>query len=375
MSSRFDNENGVRRFRTNRFLNQVGVKSDLLRYIYDNVNMSKYRYKVLNKEEELQQITSEYYISPNYSGITCLLVFVKLREKYYSFLIDRRTLQFDIDKINVEELRITPLSIRLGKDIYKGSIMDGVLLYPKLTNNRKVFMINDVYQFCGMDMEITKMTHKFMNLNSFLSKHMVDDSILNNVTLIANNVFELTSIRSVINGEIKDTVPYNTHIKGLAFYPSYSGTKLLYMYGNNQNASNSTTSTNVTKQTSVNNSSPTTGEVEKNTPLSFLKDMKMEEPLHAIFEMRKTDTVDVYKLYLIKKIKTKGKVKIKNVKIGLAYIPTDACTHLCNGMFEEDCDKVMVQCEYNNDRDKWVPVSKSDRQYPDSLTKLEKLAL
>ena len=61
--------------------NNFGVdqsKQQLVNFIYDKINLSNFKYDSLEVESELPQLISKtYYVSANFSGSSCLLVFAK----------------------------------------------------------------------------------------------------------------------------------------------------------------------------------------------------------------------------------------------------------------------------------------------------------
>ena len=67
------------------------TKQQLINFIYKNVNLSMFKYDTLEVESELPQLISKtYYVSANFSGSNCLLVFAKIKEKFHIFLVDRK---------------------------------------------------------------------------------------------------------------------------------------------------------------------------------------------------------------------------------------------------------------------------------------------
>jgi hypothetical protein len=98
----------------------------------------------------------------------------------------------------------------------------------------------------------------------------------------------------------------------------------------------------------------------------------LDKELILTFKMKKTETPDVYKLYLIDRIKSKdGSYKIKNIKIDTALIPTIACSTFCTSVFTGNAGSALVKCKYIHDKQKWIPFEKDlIKTIPDKMKKL-----
>jgi len=330
----------------NRGIDDSTIKEKILDYIYDNVDISLFRYKIIDNEDVMHEIRNNYILSPNYNGTNCLLVFIKIYNRFYSYIIDRKTLSYNRHQIKIDNVSMIPIKIRFDKNIYKGTIMDGVLLNKE--NNKNVFIINDTYHLCGNSLITSNMKYKNINIKTFIEEKMVTDHIMNDTTVVVNEYYNLNSIKKLVNGEFKDLV-YNTHIKGISFYPPSSGLRLIYLYSNSAIKSNNFIET-----------------VEKEEKNISEIEVEIEDNKTAIFEMRPTDIVDVYKLFLLIKIKTKHKKIVKSKKIDIAYIPTSECSQLCKNIIQ-DKKKVLVECSYNNRMKKWIPIKKSDAKRPNFI--------
>ena len=81
-------------------------KKFLIDYIYSNINISKFKYKLLENYSDLSsfQESSKFYVSANFSGSNCLMVFCKMKGKNYSFMVDRKTLSFNAEQIKYDSV-------------------------------------------------------------------------------------------------------------------------------------------------------------------------------------------------------------------------------------------------------------------------------
>ena len=110
-------------------------------HIYNSIDLSRFRYELLEFKNELPQLLEKkFFVSSNYSGTNCLLVFSKIKDKYYQFFVDRKTLSYNSKKINYNSIKLMHVDIKLDINIYKdrGTIFDGVLVN---NNNKKIFII------------------------------------------------------------------------------------------------------------------------------------------------------------------------------------------------------------------------------------------
>lgn len=342
----------------NSFINQQYIKQQLIKYIYETIDISKFKYKLIEYEYDLSLLKEmNYFISPNYNGINCLLVFIKIKDRFYSFMVDRRTLSYNINQVNIDNVKIFPVTVRLDKSIYNGTIIDGVLLYNRNKNKNRNFMINDIYYFRGNDLTQDKINFKLLNISTYLESYYKNDIQLNDITFFVNKLYEIYEIKKLVNDYIPKS-KLRTSIKGLVFYPEISGTKLIYLYNNcSQDKEKVTSYPPITV-------SPIIKQVRDCINLDNLKGK-----ITAVFRMKKTDTVDVYKLYLGKTIEKDNKKLLKYINYCLAYIPSKECSFFCKDLFEKlNTDSILVECQYVPDKDKWIPFKHAkDKKRPDNI--------
>ena len=72
-------------------------------------NISSYKYEILKYESQLNKLISSninYYLAPNIYGKNCFLVFTKIGDKYYCFLVDKKQLSYDYDKLDFSKIMV-----------------------------------------------------------------------------------------------------------------------------------------------------------------------------------------------------------------------------------------------------------------------------
>ncbi|MBA42584.1 MAG: hypothetical protein CMF62_01060 [Magnetococcales bacterium] len=331
------------------------IQNQVINYVYKKVELANFKFRIINSEDDLKQLrNNNHYLSPNYNGINCLMVFKKIKDKFVSCLIDRRSLSYKLDQVKVEDIKFTPINLRLEKGIYNGTIFDGILLHPNETGGRKVYIINDVYYFRGEDFTRDKINHKVLNISTYLNQINCRDNAMNNITLILNELYDINRIQE-LTYDIIPKMDLVKHVKGVCFYPEVSATKLIYIYDIKPKVEKST---------------------ETKDKNAFLKKLNSSDDLFATFEMRKTETSDVYELYLLKKMKIEGKKVAKNKLYDIAYIPTTDDSIFCKNLFDENTKKLLVKCKYVNDRNKLTPYKvANDTKRADTLSDIKKKVL
>ncbi|QKF93839.1 adenylation domain of GTP-dependent mRNA capping enzyme [Fadolivirus algeromassiliense] len=347
----------------NDYLDNDNIKHLLLTYIYDTIELSNYKYKLLEYEFDLPLLKEKkYYISPNYNGIQSLLVFIKIKDKFLSFIVDRKTLTYNINQIDYNKVKIIPVHYRLDESIYNGTILDGVLLYNNI-DGMKHFVVNDIYYFRGKDTTADKITNKMLSFTTYLET-IKEDQNMNNLIFIPNKLYELKEIQQLSNVYIPKS-KYNKSIKGISFYPEFSGMKLLYLYNNC--SQDNKQEDQPQKNTQKDQVSETPKEIRQSNIVVS------NDNLTAIFKMKKTDTVDVYNLYIGEKSIEGDKKLFKYKKIDIAYVPTKECSYFCkDAMSKSSNDGILVDCKYDNTKGKWIPYKIiTDKKRPDTIDKIE----
>jgi hypothetical protein len=373
------------------------IKQQLIDYIYSVVDLSKFKYKLLETQDDLPMLTTnKYYISGNYTGPNCLLVFTKNKDRFYSFIVDRKSLSFKQNQINIDKVNINPVELGLEESIYDGTIIDGIL---SQTEETKVFVVTDLYLFRGQNMMAEKIKYKLINIRKYLDTYMTEDKNLNNFNITINNLYELNEIQTLVSKTIPQTK--QLQVRGIAFYPDVSGTKLIYLFNKLQpNSAPSQPKINFDKPR--NNFAPQQyqnqpyqnrnkfassqnetqyKQPEKNTSFNEINPevnvskvryvCKTDEPVILTFEIRKTEQYDVYKLLLVEPVKDNGKTILKTKRFGIAYIPTTICSKMCKDLTMAT-GKALVKCKYDEAKEKWTPVEADvKRKCPDYVSTLE----
>jgi hypothetical protein len=369
----------------------VDIKKVLINNLFSLIDVARYRYKILEKNKSdlnLLEI-NDYKLYVNYTGCYSYLVFWKIKDKRYSCIIDKKTLKYNIQSIDLNTVEITHFPYLVNDSLYndQGTVLEGTYI-----NKKNTFVINDVLYFQGAKMIELNLNDKIEQLRYYFTTNRNENNI-SNLNILINKIYDYKDILKLIFEDIPNINEYD--ISGLCLYPIKSGTKLIYndttlkyIHGIDKHALIQKIVENVNNDETILNhvlnyfgmSKTVSTETKKESNREIISKnftkkkvtyiVKTIQPIYATFEMKKTDKIDVYKLFLIRKLKEAPFIKIQYIKIDIAYIPTIECSHMCNQFFEthESC---IVRCQFLKDKMKWIPIEENhNRQYPDTFDSL-----
>jgi hypothetical protein len=342
------------------------IKHQLIDYIYSTVDLSQFKYEMLEFEHDLPKLSDKkYYLTANFSGSNCLLVFTKIREKFYAFTIDRKTLSYSRNKVDPNKVDLQFVNTNVDSSIYNGSIFDGVLIHA---SGKTKFVVSDIYTFKKSDYTNVDLDMKIFELQNYLENTKPETSALNNshkryvdLEIGVNKIYPLNKIETFVNKIIPKFA--DCKIRGICFYPKVSGTKLIFLFGNDKRVPETKYETKYEAKSVK--KSPECGQDNdfkdgKLTKYKFIS--STSNPVHAILEMKKTDTVDVYKLHSVEKTLKEGKNILMRKKMGIAYIPTLERSQWCrDAMLKAKKNSILVKCLFHNRDGKWEPIEVDEK--------------
>lgn len=371
-------------------------KEELIRYLYNTINVSQFKYEIINNASQLDKIvSSQHYLSAEFFGKNCFLVFTKLKSNFYSFLIDRTQLKYKIDDINFDNINIQQCNVDVDISIYMGTIFDGTYI---IKNNKHTFMCNDVYYFKGIDCISNDLQHKLLNIQMYFNSigstntrpEMFDNRI--HLEIQINKIQDVKTIRSFVNDKITSTPEKKTFFdnfmtRGLCFWPQKSGTKLLYIYGKDYEKPRDNLKDNFKdniKENLKDNLKQTKKPYVIKDDVSPIKTSlskksyvaKNDSPIYAILEMKATRLVDNYKMYAIEKVVDNNVPRLKKYQLDIAYIPNIKKSKWCKDITVSSTNgSVLVKCLWKDDKRKWEPMEHiTDIKFPSYIDEIrEKL--
>lgn len=337
-------------------------KNILIEYIYSKLDISKFRYELLQHSNDLEQLKKQkYYLSANFTGKNCFLVFTTYKNKYYQYLVDRKTLSYNKNKNDISKIYLKNVNIRIDPSIYIGTIFDGI--YTTSPKGYESFVITDIYYFMGKPYSDIPLDTKLFTIRKYLESNLKQKDANNILKLNINILYDISKIKYFINN-ILPLQEKNSGlvIKGICFYPEMSGTKLIYLF-DNENKQND-------KQ--INNHQPEKNDNEDEKIIKYKYIPKNKELITAVLEMKLTDMPDIYKLYAVDKITRDGKVLYKRKYMGIASVPNIQKSLWCKELLSKSTN-ILVNCRYDIGKNKWEPLAHELKErIPTLLSEIEK---
>jgi len=315
-------------------LNEDDVKSKVIDYLYNTLNLSKYRYVMLNNIQKLKFLQeTEHYVSPNYKGHSYFLIFMTIQNRQFCVLLDRKKLSYHKNQVDLHHLYITKVIVNTNSNMFSGSIFEGKIVQK---DNNYCFLIQDC--FCLMNKKLIDMevNQKMLYLNDIVKENLAGNSVCNNFSFKLNKLYKYDELEKLVN----DIIPNcGINSNGLIFYPKISGIVVLYI------------------DKKVEKIDIESKQEEKVITRSFdiiynFKDFLNsrtysyeKEQKKKILLIKKTDIPDVYNLY----------EKKDNPKIGIAHIPNLKISHYCLKNIGNDL--IQCNCVFSNKFQKWIPIN------------------
>ena len=368
--------------------NTDNFKNYLLEYLYDKIEVGEHKYIIVKNISDVYDLKSKkYYMSANSCGINSILIFMKKDDVYLSYLIDRRSISYNRQTLNKSQVRITKVNLAVDIKIYDGTILDGIMMDTESniinsnvnnsTSPPKVnFMVTNILSLCGKSLITTDYKNK-MYLGLFmLDKLISKNDKTNNIELHISRPFELNEIKTLFNDYIGNNIK-NYNIKGIVFYPQFTGSKIIYIFDKEDEKYKFNLlegKMEINKATDFNYEDENFDYSDKKRIFKFeLVNPECIDDIVLNFEMVKTSTPDVYKLFSIF-VNKKKKLEYIKKKIGYAYIPTYILSIKCK-MYFLNRESIIMSCKFNTFKNKWIPIEEAENQKIDIINNEKRLKI
>jgi len=307
-------------------INDLDIKTKIIDYLFNSIELFKFRFKMLDNLQQLEFLKENaHYVSPNFKGYNYFLIFMKIDNSSFCIIIDKKTITYQKNKLNINMTKIIRLHIKALNTLFKGSIFD-----CKFINNNTM-IIKDCYKFMGNPLLQTEMYEKIQYLSNILPNQIYYSP---NFEIKYNTLYKYEDLDNLI----KNIIPkckYNT--QGLVFFPLYSGITIIYT--NNTNKRNKPLVENNDNIENVTyNLITDIKKILNNRNYSYENDGEKKKLL-----IERTDISDVYNVFA------------NDIRLGIAHIPNMKTSEYCRNQLKEGESK-NFNCVFNHKFKKWLPL-------------------
>ena len=124
------------------YLVDYEVKNKIIDFLYSKLDLSKYRYIMLNNIQKLKFLhDNEHYVSPNFKGYNYLLIMLTVNNNQYCVAIDRKKLSYHKSQLDMKTIQVIKQNLKTTDTINNGTIFDGKKIQ---TNGDQIFLIQIV---------------------------------------------------------------------------------------------------------------------------------------------------------------------------------------------------------------------------------------
>lgn len=317
------------------YLIDYEMKHKVIDWLYSKLDLSKYRYIMLNNISKLKFLQSnEHYVSPNFKGYNYLLIMLKINDKNLCVAIDRKKLSYHKSQLDMKTLQIIQINVKTTDAMFQGTIIDGKIIK---SNNQYVYLIQDCFYLMGNKMLEIEMNEKMNKLDDTLKNNFKKEKIsyCSNFEFKLNKLYMYKDLEQLINNLSTLTIETN----GLLFYPKFSGINVLHIDKKIEKVEINSKNTEIIQQKSY--------DIIHNF-VNFLKSRKYSYESNGkckVYWLSRTTVPDVYDL-------TEQK---DGVKESIALIPNLKISQMCDEIIKET--PVKFNCIFSTKFKKWIPLN------------------
>ena len=359
------------------------LKLQLIDCIFDNINMNKYKFSTINTLDDIKLFIDDLdTFSFNIRGYNCFLCFFRIGHNNHTFLIQRDNNKFAYDKnkidINKVKLEFKKLQIN-NNSIFNGTILTGI---STKKDNVCDFVISDVYLFEGNDISNISISDKLKNIQVYLNKYYKCNP-KNNINLFVDNLYNICDLPNIIKNILPKKIEKH-NIRGLIFHQKYSGYRKLFMFNDddikyiyNTDYDIINIINNFDENNNLNNKKINYDITKNDNDITYkIHNKYINKNIYTNMEIKKTNKTDIYKLYLTEKHIVNKKKIYKKVYMGYSLVQTLNMSMYLRKLFNDNNNdtKIFVKCKFDNNKQKWCPIKKIDKdiKLPSDIKEVKK---
>jgi hypothetical protein len=316
-------------------INDLDLKTKIIDYIFSIIELSKYRYNMLENVQQLNFLKmNEHYVSPNFKGFNYFLLFYKFKdniqknkESSYCIAIDKKNLSYHRKSIDIKKVFMYRIKFFAPSSIFMGSLFDTKLI-------KDIMLVKDCYHLMGNNIIDMEMNEKMIYLDSIIANQLPKE-YCSNFKLKINKLYKYTMLNEIVKNIIPNC---ELEIIGLIFYPTKSGISYIYTENNKTNQPNNTSQQNI--------------KIVSNESYNMIHQIKEflssrvysyeTNSVKKVLELEPTDISDVFYVY------------DNDSKLGIAHIPNLKVSTYCRENINE---KKKCLCCFSKQFNRWIPLN------------------
>jgi hypothetical protein len=309
------------------------VKSKIIDYLYSKINLSKYRFIMLDNIGKLKQLQdNKHYVAPNYKGYSYFLIFITIETKKYCVAINRKKLSYHKEQLDMKNVFMVQIHMNVHDNFYNGTILDGKLIQ---NTNEAIFLIQDSFYLFGKNMLNMGLMEKITHLDNILKQYMTGDNYCKNFNFRLNKLYEYSDLPDLVYNILPTLqIPVN----GITFIPPLSGITIVHIENKTEKISINTS--NEAIQCDSYDMIHNFVNYLKNRTYSYETNGNKKQLL-----LSKTEIPDVYSVF----------DEYNTERLGIAHIPNLKISHYCNQYIKNT--PILFNCVYCTKFRKWIPIS------------------
>lgn len=325
-------------------INDLSLKNKIIDFIFNSVELSNYRYNILNNLQRLKFLKeNEHYVTPNFMGVNYFVVFVTIENVKYCVAIDKRRMSYHKNQTNLKKITMYKVMINASNSVFRGTIFDCKLINSqRMVNNRKVYnydmLIKDCYFLMGNKIVDIEMESKIKHIDNVIKTQFSKSEKNTNFNFKINKFWDYKDLKNLVENVIPNC---SIKCQGLVFYPKYSGINIIYLDKKQEKVGISSTNNNegtiISKEFDM---ITNLTEYLKCREYSYEKEGKVRK-----LWLKNTEITDVYNLY----------ETLEEDKIGIAHVPNLKISQMCNELVKDE--PIQFTCRYDKNYKKWIPIS------------------
>lgn len=345
-------------------LKNIRYKSDIIKHLFEKFKIElNDNYKIYNDKDKFKLSKYEYLISLKTIGASYYMFLTRIKNKNYTLFIDKKL------NVNHKFPKIIIVNYRFKDHLYNNTIFTGELV--KYDNNWH-FIFNDILVYNNKKLNIN-FNDRIKLIYNILNKFYIKDPVLENCNLLVKRYFNSNQYNYLVNKYLKN-IGYK--IIAVIFTPVYSNSSSIifnFKYFKNNYIKidfleeyDSYNEYLISKNKLLENNIPEIqNEIrsENDILLDLLVEDTVKEQLtdEFTFKVLKSKFPNIFILYCLK-----NNNEIKN---SIARIDTLECLE-----FIEEClknKKEYINCVYNLDFNKWIPISVSNKDQLNNFKEIQ----